>query len=76
MGTPRIDAEAAFAADLGNVVFVEDLKGRPKRVRVPPAIAEASRGAGDMISRTFLRSNSSRAIRPASMVLPRPTHRQ
>ena len=30
MGSPRVDAEATFPADLGNEVFIENLEEEPK----------------------------------------------
>ena len=74
MRGPGVDPEASFAANPGDEIFVEDLEGEAETLlEFLLPLEQHRRGQATTISRTFLRISNSRAIKPASMVLPRPT---
>ena len=59
--------------DAGDVVLVEDLEDQAEAaLQLVLPLQEHDGGQATTMSRTFLRSSSSRAISPASIVLPRP----
>lgn len=73
VGAPGIDVEAALAADLGEVGAVEDHKQEPETlIQLCLPLLEHLGRCGTTMRLTLLRKSSSRAIKPASMVLPRP----
>ena len=75
MRAPRVDAEAALAAHARRRSARSRIsKTRPKRSSSSSChCSSTDGGAATTIVFAFLRSSSSRAIRPASIVLPRPT---
>jgi hypothetical protein len=74
VGGPRVDAVAALAAAGGDVVAVEMTKVRPKRCSISSCHWRTTEGGqATTTRRTRWRRSSSRRMRPASMVLPRPT---
>ena len=74
VGAPRIDPEAPLTTHPRHIGAVEDLEyNSPKRSSISPRhCSSIDGGAATTIDLALRRNSSSRAIRPASMVLPKP----